>query len=184
MNQTTAVKPSNQWSTVISPVIGVISSAGYIYNLSQSMKSSESCYWSLLFIKRGCVSCVPGQNVPGIGTSNHPAPPLPCSLTVLYIGTQQGLWEMCVSEAQLVQASSYQREKGRVGWCVWMICVWVLMCWSVITVCVCVCVSVADLSPNRHQMAPNPEAWSDNSRRLHVCHPHPSLSLSPFLFRL
>lgn len=43
---------------------------------------------------------------------------------------------------------------------------------------------VSVVGPNRHQMAPNPEASSCYSQQLHVCHPHLSLllyaaSLSP-----
>lgn len=51
--------------------------------------------------------------------------------------------------------------------------------------CDCVFVRVVSVvGPNRHQMAPNPEASSCYSQQLHVCHPHLSLllysaSLSP-----
>lgn len=44
--------------------------------------------------------------------------------------------------------------------------------------CDCVFVRVVSVvGPNRHQMAPNPEASSCYSQQLHVCHPHLSLLL-------
>lgn len=72
---------------------------------------------------------------------------------------------MCVSKPRLSQArvcNWFVFLDGRVS------------TWTFVIVCLCVCV-FSVVGPNRHQMAPNPEASSCYSQQLHVCHPHLSL---------
>lgn len=99
-----------------------------------------------------------------------PWPTLPRRPAALHIGAQWGLWEMCVSETQFIQALFHQKERWR-G-------VSVLMC-----CCVDFCVSCVALLSKQAPNGTKPQGIELllTATTLHVCQPCLPLSLPPCL---